>query len=138
MSSRGIHKTVITSLFVALITIATIVIRVPTLTGGYLHLGDGLVLFGALLLGPLAGAIAAGLGSMLADLLAGIPAYIPGTLVVKALTACVASIVFAGMTKRRSASTACVILSGACGEIVMVSGYLVYSALCLGFGGFPN
>ena len=50
---------------------ATMVLRIPSPTGGYLNLGDAVVLLGAYLLGPAWGALAGGIGPALADLLVG-------------------------------------------------------------------
>ena len=45
-------KTIITAaLLAALTTVATMVIRIPTPTLGYIHLGDGMVLICGILLG---------------------------------------------------------------------------------------
>ena len=51
---------VMTGLFAALGCAATMVLQVPSLTGGYLNLGDAVVLLGAYLLGPVFGAAAGG------------------------------------------------------------------------------
>ena len=82
-------KTIITAaLLAALTTVATMVIRIPTPTLGYIHLGDGMVLICGILLGPGLGAVAAGIGSMLADLFGG---YMASTAVAAALAALPAS-----------------------------------------------
>ena len=75
------------ALFTALTTVATMVIQVPSPTGGYLNAGDAIVLLSAFLLGPIWGAVAAGVGSALADILAGYAIYAPATLIIKALMA---------------------------------------------------
>ena len=77
------------ALLAALTTAATMVIRIPTPTLGYIHLGDSMVLICGILLGPGLGAAAAGIGSMLADLFSGFTAWAPGTFAIKALTALV-------------------------------------------------
>ena len=75
-------KLVLAALFAALCSVATMLIHIPIpATNGYINLGDGVVLLGAFLLGPVYGMAAGGLGSMLADLLLGYAAYAPGTLV---------------------------------------------------------
>ena len=89
MTEKKTRTIILTALLAALTTVATMVIRIPTPTLGYIHLGDGMVLICGILLGPGLGAAAAGIGSMLADLFAGAVAYMPGTLVIKALTALV-------------------------------------------------
>lgn len=62
---------VLTAALAAMACAATMVVRIPTPTGGYVNLGDAVVLLGAYLLGPGWGAAAAGIGSALADLLGG-------------------------------------------------------------------
>ena len=57
-------KLVLAALMCALTCVATMVIRIPTPTMGYIHPGDALVLPCAFLLGPVPGALAAGIGSM--------------------------------------------------------------------------
>ena len=129
MRASSTFRIVITALFAALVCVATMFIRIPSPTGGYLNLGDGIVLLSAFLLGPVYGTLAAGIGSMLADLLSGFPAYAPGTLIVKALTALTAATIY-----RKAQSRSGLILSGICGEILMVLGYFAYSGICLSYG----
>ena len=59
---------IFTALFAALSCISTMLITIPTPTGGFVHLGDGMALLCGWLLGPIWGSLAAGLGGMLADL----------------------------------------------------------------------
>lgn len=71
MANLKTRRMVMAALLAALTTAATMVIRIPTPTLGYIHLGDGMVLICGILLGPGLGAVAAGIGSMLADLFGG-------------------------------------------------------------------
>ena len=65
-------KLVISALMASMVCVATIVIKIPIpATGGYINLGDCIVLLSGVVLGPLYGGLAAGLGSALADLLGG-------------------------------------------------------------------
>jgi uncharacterized membrane protein len=68
----------IAGLMAALTMIGTMIIQIPTPTKGYLHLGDSLVYLSGILLGPLVGALAAGIGSTLADVFSGHGIYAPG------------------------------------------------------------
>jgi len=124
-----IKKIVLTALFAALTCIATMIIRIPTPTNGYLNLGDVFVLTSGLLLGPLYGTLAAGIGSCLADLFAGYLIYVPGTLIIKALTAFVASLIHKLITGKKEKYNLFSLIS-ACvtGELFMVIGYLLYEA----------
>ena len=128
MKNVSLRKIVFAALMAALTTVATMIIRIPTPTQGYIHLGDGMVLLCGVLLGPGMGALAAGIGSMLSDLFAGYMSYVPGTFVIKALTALVGGWLNCRLT---SGSTKCptpvrVALAGIPAEAVMVIGYFLY------------
>ena len=81
---------VMTALLAALSCAATMAIRIPSPTGGYMNLGDTVVLLGAYLLGGAYGAAAGAIGPALADLFSGYLTYVPATLVIKALLAPIA------------------------------------------------
>lgn len=67
-----LRTTSINAVFTALVTAATLLIRIPVpATQGYINLGDAVVIAAGLLLGPRTGLIAGGIGSALADWLAG-------------------------------------------------------------------
>ena len=129
MSSRSTLRIVLTSMFAALICVATMFIRIPTPgTGGYANAGDGIMLTAAFLLPPGCAAIAAGVGSMLSDLLAGYMSYVPGTLVVKGLATLIAALIC-----RKSFPFARLTGAVLC-ELFMVAGYLLYESLLLSYG----
>lgn len=74
------------AVLMALTTILTMVIQIPTPTAyGYLNLGDMVVFMAALMYGKKAGFIIGGIGSALADILLGWAVYAPITLVVKGM-----------------------------------------------------
>lgn len=116
-------KLVIGALLAAFTTVATMVIKFPTPTFGYIHLGDGLVLLCGIVLGPIGGALAAGIGSMFADLFTGYVIFAPATLLIKATTAMLAGYLFHksnwNLTKK---TLLCAIPS----ECIMVIGYFLY------------
>ena len=91
---------VMTALIAALSCVATLVIRVPSPTGGYMNLGDTVVLLGAYLLGGAYGAAVGAIGPALADLISGYMAYVPATLVIKALMALLAAAVYRACNKK--------------------------------------
>lgn len=119
---------VMASLLAALCCVATMVIRIPSPTGGYMNLGDTVVILSAYLLGPAWGAAASGLGSALADLFSGYTAYVPGTLVIKALMAACAAWIYLLMKKRAAALPVAALPA----EAIMVAGYWLYDALLAG------
>ena len=132
MKDKTIRKLVFAALFAALSCVATMVIRIPTPIGGYIHAGDAVVLLSAFLLGPWWGAAAAGLGSGLADLIAGYGLYVPGTFAIKFLVALLGGELL--RCKFVSSAGARAVIAGVAGELVMVLGYLGYEALILGYG----
>ena len=127
VQSDRIKTIIITALFAALTFVATSIIKIPTVTQGYIHPGDGLVLLSGLLLGPLWGTLAAGVGSALSDILGGYFVYAPATFIIKALSALVAFLIFRALTKKETkGSILKVISAGIGGEAVMVLGYFVF------------
>lgn len=131
-SSSRTRLLAMTALFAALGCVATTVIKVPSPTGGYMNLGDTAVLLGAYFLGPAYGALAGGIGPSLADLLGGYPMYVPGTLLIKAVMAVTAGLLYRLLRRRGLPG---VIVCGAAGEVPMVLGYWLYDALLVSAGG---
>lgn len=127
------RKVIIAALMAALTCVGTMIIKVPTPTMGYVHPGDGFVLLSGLLLGPLWGALAAGIGSALSDLIGGYFIYVPATFVIKALTALVGYFVFKALSRLLSNKTELptLIISGIVGEAVMVLGYFIFEIFML-------
>lgn len=118
---------VMAALMAALTCVATLAFQIPLPGSGYVHLGDAAVLISGWLLGPVYGAIAAGLGSMLADVFSGYLIYAPATLIIKALSALLAGICL------RKISFPTLLLSGLCGGIIVPVGYFLYEIVLLGF-----
>ena len=129
--NQKLRNLVYTAMLMALCCVATLVIKIPTVTGGYLNAGDIVVVLAALLAGPLYGGVAAGFGSGLADVISGYMSYAPGTLVVKGCAAVVAALIFRACRKK---SFGFALLSAICGEIIMVLGYFVFENFVLGYG----
>ena len=90
MKDNTTKKIVFAALLAALACVATMIIKIPTPLGGYIHAGDAVVVLAGFLLGPVWGALAAGLGSGLADVISGYVLYAPGTFVIKAVVALLA------------------------------------------------
>ena len=129
---NGTQKVVISSLFTALICVATMLIKIPSPFKGYINLGDGIVLLAAWVLPMPYGLVAAGLGSALADVLAGYVAYVPATFVIKALMAIVAWLFYKLFAKKMKEIISR-ILSGILSEIVMIVGYFLFEGIMYGF-----
>jgi len=125
----------LTALFTALTCVATMIIRIPSPTDGYINIGDCMVLISAWQLGPLYGGIAAATGSMLADVLSGYLYYAPATFFIKLLMAVIAYYIYKISINRSTITkrifSFCSALSA---ELIMVIGYFVFSAVFLGTG----
>ena len=126
------YKIVISSLFAALICVATMLIKIPSPLKGYINLGDGIVLLAAWVLPLPYGLVAAGLGSALADLFSGYVVYAPATFAIKALMVVVAYSCYKLFTKKTK-STISRIFSGILAEIVMILGYFLFEGILYGF-----
>lgn len=121
-------------LLTTLTCIASMVIRLEIPGGGYVNLGDGFVLACGMVLGPLPGALSAGTGCALADLIGGYTSMAPATFVIKAFSATAAAICYRLLDKRtytRRYDYRNTAISGAAGELLMVSGYFLYTLLLI-------
>ena len=121
-SSQRTRLMVMAAVFAALACVATMVIKVPSPTGGYMNLGDTVVLLGGYLLGPAWGALAGSIGPALADVLLGSAIYAPATLVIKAVWQAF------GRGRGPLGLAAC----GVVGELPMVLGYWLYDGMLMG------
>ncbi len=75
------------ALMAALIFIATYIhIPMPTLTGGYVHIGDALIFIATTLMPAGYACCAAAIGAGLSDVLSGFLFYAPATILIKCLT----------------------------------------------------
>ena len=130
MKDQKVKKLVLSALMAALVYVATSIIQIPSPMSGYVNLGDCFVLLSGWLLGPWYGGAAAGIGSMLVDLLGGYAHYAPGTLVIKAVDAIAAALIFRALGRGKNA----MLVSGIVGEVIMVLGYFAYASTILGTG----
>ena len=122
MKKIDLKKLVISALLASFNCVATMIIQIPNGIGGYFNLGDCIVLLCGWLLGPVYGALAAGIGSMLADVFSPYIIYAPATFIIKALMAVVA---YYTLKKGK----AWVLVSGLCAEAIMVFGYFVFEGV---------
>ena len=132
MKQKNLQKLAISALLTAIVCIATYIVKIPSpATNGYFNLGDCFVLLSGWLLGPVYGALAAGLGSALADLLSGYAQYALPTFIIKALMAVAAYYVVKALSSKPLVGK---IVGGIVAEAIMVLGYFGYEAVILGYG----
>lgn len=125
-------KMVLAALMAAFTCVATMVIKFPTPTLGYIHLGDALVLLCGITLGPVTGALAAGIGSGFADIFSGYAIWAPGTILVKGICAILASFFYRRIRRTDGTIKNKLIGVGTGGivaELWMVAGYFLYEIL---------
>lgn len=136
MKNTGGFRIILMAMFASMVCVSTICIQIPSPVGGYINLGDALVLVSAFLLGPVYGGIAAGSGSALADLLTGYAYYAPGTLIIKAAVAAIAALLLNRLNRRDEGAfrPLRMIAAAAPAEAVMIAGYLLYAWFCLAHG----
>lgn len=132
------YSIVAAAMMAALTYIATSVIHIQTVTGGYVHIGDSMVILSGILLGPFYGGLAAGIGSMLADLFSGAALWVPGTFGIKLLAAIAAWKVFSvvrnreeGKVKKALHTTRTMFLAGLAAEAIVFAGYFVYDIFAI-------
>jgi len=117
----------LSGIFAACIILAT-QLRVPTGIG-YANLGDGVILFAASLLGPMA-FFPTAIGSGLADLLAGYPIYIPATFLIKGLMGLAAGYILRSEYLSLLRKITAFVLA----ELIMIAGYFAYESLPFMYG----
>ena len=128
MSHSKLMRLVLAGVMTAFVCAATMVIRIPTPNGGYVNIGDALVLLSGWVLGPAYGFFAAGVGSALADLLWGYGSYVPGTLLIKGAMGLLAAL------SLKKGGKLVMIVGAVLAELVMVGGYFLYESTLLGYG----
>lgn len=122
-----LKKIAFAGVFAAFVFIAT-QIRIPTAIG-YINLGDGVILIGAFLFGPIA-FFPAAIGSALSDLLAGYAQYIIPTFIIKGLMGGLSG----ALLRKASPSVIRKILVGLLAEVIMIAGYFVFESLPFMYG----
>jgi len=122
------------AIFAALTCVMTMTIDIPVpATGGYINIGDFLVMFTGLMFGPIIGGLAGGIGSCLADIFLGWPLYALPTLLIKGLEGFVVGLI-ANPKKESIRINLRDILAVIIGGLIMVSGYFIVEAFILNYG----
>ena len=126
-AKNNLLRLVFAALLAAFVCVATLVIRIPSPLGGYINLGDCIVLVSGWLLGPVYGFLAGGLGSAIADLI-GYPAYAVATFFIKGTQALVAWLLFRLLIKPigEKRKLAAYLVSGIGAQLIMVGGYYIF------------
>lgn len=134
MKSSNLKTLIRYAVLIALTTVMTMVIHIPTIgTNGYLNLGDMVVFIAALIMGKKGGFIVGGVGSAMADLMLGYTHYVPITLVVKGLEGFIAGrILETNIGKEKP------IIATTIGGLFMPIGYLIPELFMYGQGAIAS
>lgn len=139
MKKNKIQKITITALFAALTYVATMILKIPTPgTSGYIHLGDALVILCGIFLGPVYGALAAGIGSAMSDLLGGYFIYVPATFLIKGVVAAVVAIVYRKLTVAIKIPPVRVAICGVFSTLIVAAGYFCFEFFIYGSGAIAS
>lgn len=122
MKKCSVKDLVLGALGIALVFLATYLIKVPNGIQGYFNLGDGFILLFASILNPFLAFLVGGVGSALADVVGGYGIYFLPTLIIKGLEAVLVSYM---ITKISPKTKYIAYLLGSC---IMVGGYFVADA----------
>lgn len=128
MKDMTVKRLTLMAMFIALVFVATFSIRIPTPTGGYLNLGDGMIYTISVVFGWQAGMIAGAFGSAFTDIVAAAPQWAIFTFIIKGLMGLVAG-KFANSEKPYSIKTFAGILIA---TVIMVGGYYIAATVLLG------
>ena len=136
MTQTNTSKIILTALMMGIIIVSTMMIRVPIpFTQGYVHLGDGMIFIGVLILGWKYGAVAGGIGSMLGDVIGGFAMWAPWTLAIKGSMALIMGLFIAFAAKKERSRIQMVVMQLAgmiFAGLFMVIGYFVAEGLMYG------
>ena len=130
MKDKKIKEMVYTSLFAALVCVATFIIKIPTpATNGYVHLGDGFIFISVLLSGRKNGAWAGSIGAALADILGGYSFYAIPTFIIKWIMAFIMGTVIEKLPDKFKHKW---VAGAALGSVWQVIGYYVTASIMFG------
>lgn len=117
-----IRQIALNGMLMALCVIATLVIQVPiNYNGGYVNIGDSIIIIASILFGPLTGFLVGGIGSAIADLF-GYASFAVFTLVVKGIEGVIIALIYKALQKK---PTLAAILAATVGVLFMVFGYFI-------------
>ncbi len=91
-SKKPLVQLSLVTIMTALVTVGTLILRIPNPMGGYFNVGDVMIFVSALTFGPFVGGFAGGVGSAIADMI-GFPLFVIPTLIIKGLEGFIAGLV---------------------------------------------
>ncbi|SHF14222.1 Uncharacterized membrane protein [Thermoanaerobacter uzonensis DSM 18761] len=129
MEQNNVKKIVYGAFMMALVTIGTMVIQIPTpATKGYINVGDSFIFLTSTLFGPTMGFVTGGIGSALADLLSGYAYWAPWTFIIKGIEGLIV-----GLMYKKYINEYLRVVSLVIGALWMVLGYYIAGGIMYGF-----
>ncbi|KHO62198.1 putative membrane protein [Thermoanaerobacter sp. YS13] len=129
MEQNNVKKIVYGAFMMALVTIGTMVIQIPTpATKGYINVGDSFIFLTSALFGPTMGFVTGGTGSALADLLSGYAYWAPWTFIIKGIEGLIV-----GLMYKKYINEYLRVVSLVIGALWMVLGYYIAGGIMYGF-----
>jgi len=129
MEQNNVKKIVYGAFMMALVTIGTMVIQIPTpATKGYINVGDSFIFLSSALFGPTMGFVTGGIGSALADLLSGYAYWSPWTFIIKGIEGLIVGLMYKKYTNEYLKVVSLII-----GALWMVLGYYIAGGIMYGF-----
>ncbi|MGI1690053.1 ECF transporter S component [Thermoanaerobacter uzonensis] len=129
MEQNNVKKIVYGAFMMALVTIGTMVIQIPTpATKGYINVGDSFIFLTSALFGPTMGFVTGGIGSALADLLSGYAYWAPWTFIIKGIEGLIV-----GLMYKKYINEYLRVVSLVIGALWMVLGYYIAGGIMYGF-----
>lgn len=119
-SNKTTQEMVLTALGMAIVFIATMMIKVPNGLQGYVNLGDGFILLFSSFVRPPYAFLIGGLGSAFADIAGGYGYYFLFTLLIKGIEAFLVSKLISSDSKKSMQY-----IAYSLGSILMITGYVI-------------
>ncbi|SKA94793.1 Uncharacterized membrane protein [Caloramator quimbayensis] len=133
-----IKNIVYTAMAIALVTVATMIIRIPSPKMGYINFGDIMIFITAAILGRKIGFAAGGLGSAFADILGGYFIYAPATFIIKGIEGLILAMLVK-KDKEGNLKSQSIVVASILSALWMVLGYFIYEYFMFGVGtAYPN
>lgn len=123
--SGNLRAIVYTALAIAMVALSTMIIKIPSIKGGYINFGDIMIFITAVFLGRTAGFLAGGIGSAMADLILGYSVYAPATFIIKGLEGLICSLILR-RGENRKINIPSLIIAMVIAAAWMVFGYFMY------------
>jgi uncharacterized membrane protein len=137
-NEKNLSSIIYTAMAIAMVTLATMVIRIPSPRGGYINFGDILIFTSAILIGKRTGFLAGGIGSALADVLSGYGAYAPATFIIKGIEGFICGAIVRKNNDGRI-NVPSLMIAAFLSASWMIFGYFAYEYMIMGIAGaLPN